>query len=96
MGRRGFSGVTESEGAAVIGVSMPMNHCSVARTMIGLWQRQQWGVRVIVGGCAEECALFFEEFDDDRIRFKDGEVFVGLRCSATTEGSSVALEGRRC
>ena len=29
--------------SANIGVSMPMNHCSVARTMIGLWQRQQWG-----------------------------------------------------
>ena len=29
--------------AAVIGVSMPMNHCSVARKMIGLWQRQQCG-----------------------------------------------------
>jgi hypothetical protein len=28
---------------ASIGVSMPMNHCSVARTMTGLWQRQQCG-----------------------------------------------------
>ncbi len=26
-----------------IGVSMAMNHCSVARVMTGLWQRQQWG-----------------------------------------------------
>src|SRR5882724_7272306 len=26
-----------------IGVSMRMNHCSVARKMIGLWQRQQCG-----------------------------------------------------
>src|SRR5580698_10325014 len=26
-----------------IGVSMEMNHCSVARKMIGLWQRQQCG-----------------------------------------------------
>ncbi len=25
------------------GVSMPMNHCSVARKITGLWQRQQWG-----------------------------------------------------
>src|ERR1700674_620331 len=25
----------------VIGVSMPMNHCSVARKITGLWQRQQ-------------------------------------------------------
>ncbi len=23
--------------------SMPMNHCSVARKMVGLWQRQQCG-----------------------------------------------------
>ena len=29
--------------AVIIGVSMPMNHCSVARTMMGLWQRQQCG-----------------------------------------------------
>src|SRR6185369_133367 len=28
---------------AVIGVSMEMNHCSVARKMTGLWQRQQCG-----------------------------------------------------
>src|SRR6185437_3483566 len=26
-----------------IGVSMEMNHCSVARKITGLWQRQQWG-----------------------------------------------------
>src|SRR6202451_1317261 len=26
-----------------MGVSMEMNHCSVARKMTGLWQRQQWG-----------------------------------------------------
>ena len=26
-----------------IGVSMAMNHCSVARKMTGLWQRQQCG-----------------------------------------------------
>ena len=25
------------------GVSMPMNHCSVARKMTGWWQRQQCG-----------------------------------------------------
>ena len=29
--------------AAGMGVSMAMNHCSVARVMTGLWQRQQWG-----------------------------------------------------
>ena len=28
---------------AVISVSILMNHCSVARVMTGLWQRQQWG-----------------------------------------------------
>ena len=28
---------------ADMGVSMSMNHCSVARVMTGLWQRQQWG-----------------------------------------------------
>jgi hypothetical protein len=28
---------------ARMGVSMAMNHCSVARVMTGLWQRQQWG-----------------------------------------------------
>ena len=26
-----------------MGVSIEMNHCSVARKMIGLWQRQQCG-----------------------------------------------------
>src|SRR5277367_52201 len=34
--------MTSLEGLS-IGVSMPMNHCSVARTMMGLWQRQQCG-----------------------------------------------------
>ena len=29
--------------ARFTGVSMPMNHCSVARVMTGLWQRQQCG-----------------------------------------------------
>jgi len=29
--------------AGFIGVSMPMNHCSVARKITGWWQRQQWG-----------------------------------------------------
>ena len=29
--------------AVFIGVSMPMNHCSVARKITGLWQRQQCG-----------------------------------------------------
>src|SRR5580693_2671627 len=32
-----------------IGVSIEMNHCSVARKMIGLWQRQQ---------CGYECSIF--------------------------------------
>ena len=35
--------MTFSESAAGMGVSMAMNHCSVARTMTGLWQRQQCG-----------------------------------------------------
>ncbi len=38
--------LAEGGGAAFgrgMGVSMPMNHCSVARTMTGLWQRQQCG-----------------------------------------------------
>src|SRR5579862_4862997 len=34
-----------------IGVSMEMNHCSVARKMTGLWQRQQ---------CGYECSIFSE------------------------------------
>src|SRR6185312_2297318 len=32
-----------------IGVSIEMNHCSVARKMTGLWQRQQ---------CGYECSVF--------------------------------------
>ncbi len=48
-------------------------------------------VRVLVGGGAEECALFFEEFDDDWIGFEDGEVFVGLRGVASAETAGVAL-----
>ena len=34
-----------------MGVSMEMNHCSVARKMMGLWQRQQ---------CGYECSSFSE------------------------------------
>src|SRR6185295_16801851 len=34
-----------------IGVSMEINHCSVARKMMGLWQRQQ---------CGYECSSFSE------------------------------------
>src|SRR5215471_7547144 len=28
---------------SLMGVSIEMNHCSVARKMTGWWQRQQWG-----------------------------------------------------
>ncbi len=35
-------------------------------------------VGVLEGGGAEECAFFFEEFDDDGVGFEDGEAFVGL------------------
>ena len=49
-------------------------------------------VGVLVAGGAEECAFFFEEFDDGRVGFEDGEVFVGLRDSTAAEGSGVALE----
>ncbi len=35
--------VVSEPSARFTGVSMPMNHCSVARVMTGLWQRQQWG-----------------------------------------------------
>ena len=35
--------MTASEVGSGMGVSMSMNHCSVARMMTGLWQRQQCG-----------------------------------------------------
>ena len=35
--------MTTSEEGAGMAVSMSMNHCSVARVMTGLWQRQQCG-----------------------------------------------------
>ncbi len=48
-------------------------------------------VGVLVGGGAEECAFFFEELDDDGVRFEDGEVFVGLGMVASAESAGVAL-----
>src|SRR6202047_2861931 len=41
--RARWRNVVGTPSGVTIGVSMPMNHCSVARTMMGLWQRQQWG-----------------------------------------------------
>src|SRR5665213_2542223 len=40
--------VVEEPAGFCIGVSMLMNHCSVARKMTGLWQRQQ---------CGYECSM---------------------------------------
>src|SRR6266700_3311576 len=42
-----------------IGVSMEMNHCSVARKITGLWQRQQ---------CGYECSVFSECNSAPRLR----------------------------
>jgi len=39
-------------------------------------------VGVLHVGDGEECALFFQQLDDDGIGFKDGEAFVGLRLAA--------------
>ncbi len=49
------------------------------------------GVGVLVGGDAEECAFFSEQFDDGGVGFEDGEVFVGLGYSASAVHAGVAL-----
>jgi hypothetical protein len=36
------------------------------------------GVGVLEVGGGEECALFFQQLDDDGVGFEDGEAFVGL------------------
>ena len=73
------------QGAAVaLGASMEMNHCSVARKMTGLWQRQQ---------CGYECSILLSAISAPRALQQLDDRLIGLKdCLAFVLGQTVAAD----
>ena len=76
-----------------IGVSMSMNHCSVARVMTGLWQRQQCGYECssLLSPSSAPCS--FSSSMITGLDLKTVQAFVGLR-RAAAEALGVHLPPR--